>query len=26
MEYPMLTLDGGVYPSHQGLIAHEVGH
>lgn len=26
MEYPMLTLDGGYYPSHQGLIAHEVGH
>jgi len=26
MEYPMLTLDGGMYPSHQGLIAHEVGH
>lgn len=26
MEYPMLTLDGGMYPSHMGLIAHEVGH
>ena len=26
MEYPMLTLDGGTYPSHQGLLAHEVGH
>ncbi|MBS3915856.1 MAG: M1 family metallopeptidase [Bacteroidetes bacterium] len=26
MEYPMLTLDGGEYPGHQGLIAHEVGH
>jgi aminopeptidase N len=26
MEYPMLTLDGGTYPQHQGLIAHEVGH
>ncbi len=26
MEYPMITLDGGVYPSHRGLIAHEVGH
>lgn len=26
MEYPMITLDGGVYPSHQGLLAHEVGH
>ncbi len=26
MEYPMLTLDGGHWPSHQGLIAHEVGH
>lgn len=26
MEYPMLTLDGGQYPNHQGLIAHEVGH
>ncbi|MFZ9756012.1 MAG: M1 family aminopeptidase, partial [Bacteroidia bacterium] len=25
-EYPMLTLDGGHWPSHQGLIAHEVGH
>jgi len=26
MEYPMITLDGGYYPSHQSLIAHEVGH
>ncbi|TAH26179.1 MAG: M1 family peptidase [Cytophagales bacterium] len=26
MEYPMLTLDGGTYPQHQGLLAHEVGH
>lgn len=26
MEYPMLTLDGGTYPGHRGLIAHEVGH
>ncbi|TAF73346.1 MAG: M1 family peptidase [Bacteroidetes bacterium] len=26
MEYPMLTLDGGAYPQHQGLLAHEVGH
>ncbi|MBL7810609.1 MAG: M1 family metallopeptidase [Bacteroidetes bacterium] len=26
MEYPMLTLDGGYFPSHRGLIAHEVGH
>jgi len=26
MEYPMITLDGGTYPSHQGLLAHEVGH
>lgn len=26
MEYPMITLDGGTYPSHQSLIAHEVGH
>ena len=26
MEYPMLTLDGGYYPSHQGLLAHEIGH
>ncbi|TAG54549.1 MAG: M1 family peptidase [Cytophagales bacterium] len=26
MEYPMLTLDGGSYPQHQGLLAHEVGH
>lgn len=26
MEYPMITLDGGLYPGHQGLIAHEVGH
>ena len=26
MEYPMLTLDNGTYPQHQGLVAHEVGH
>ncbi|MDX2001680.1 MAG: M1 family metallopeptidase [Chitinophagales bacterium] len=26
MEYPMLTLCGGSYPSNKGLIAHEVGH
>ena len=26
MEYSMLTLDGGTYPGHQGLLAHEVGH
>lgn len=26
MEYPMLTLDGGTYPQHQYLLAHEVAH
>ncbi len=26
MEYPMLTLDGGLDPSYRGLLAHEVGH
>jgi aminopeptidase N len=26
MEYPMITLDRGVYPSHQSLLAHEIGH
>ncbi len=26
MEYPMLALCGGYYPSHKNLIAHEVGH
>jgi Peptidase family M1 domain len=26
MEYPMLTLDGGNFPGHKGLLAHEVGH
>ncbi len=26
MEYPMLTLCSGSYPSNKGLIAHEVGH
>jgi hypothetical protein len=26
MEYPMLTLDGGLYPQHRYLLAHEVGH
>lgn len=26
MEYPMLTLNGGNWPGHQYVIAHEVGH
>jgi hypothetical protein len=26
MEYSMLTLDNGVYPQHQYLLSHEVGH
>jgi hypothetical protein len=26
MEYPMLTLDGGISPGYYGLFAHEVGH
>lgn len=26
MEYPMLTLDGGITPDYKGLLAHEVGH
>jgi aminopeptidase N len=26
MEYPMLTLDGGLSPGYYGLFAHEVGH
>jgi len=26
MEYPMLTLCGGIFPSHQELLAHEIGH
>ncbi len=26
MEYPMLTLDGGLYPGYHFVIAHEVGH
>lgn len=26
MEYPMLTLDGGNWPGHQNVIAHEIGH
>ncbi len=26
MEYSMITLDGGTFPGHKGLIAHEVGH
>ena len=26
MEYPMLTLDGGMDPSYRGLLAHEIGH
>lgn len=26
MEYPMLTLDGGLSPGYYGLLAHEVGH
>ena len=26
MEYPMLTLDGGMEPDYHSLLAHEVGH
>ena len=26
MEYPMITLDNGIYPNHQKLLAHEIGH
>ncbi|MCU0421793.1 MAG: M1 family metallopeptidase [Bacteroidia bacterium] len=26
MEYPMLTLDGGLSPNYYGLFAHEIGH
>jgi hypothetical protein len=26
MEYPMLTLDGGMDPSYRSLFSHEVGH
>lgn len=26
MEYPMLTLDGGLSPGYYGLLAHEIGH
>jgi len=26
MEYPMLTLDGGLDPDYRSLLAHEVGH
>jgi hypothetical protein len=26
MEYPMLTLNGGMWPGHRYVIAHEVGH
>ncbi len=26
MEYPMITLDGGSWPEHKYVIAHEVGH
>ena len=26
MEYPMITMDGGVSPSYDGLFAHEEGH
>lgn len=26
MEYPMLTLDGGISPTYTGLLAHEIGH
>jgi aminopeptidase N len=26
MEYPMITLNGGNWPGHQYVIAHEVGH
>jgi hypothetical protein len=26
MEYPMLTLDGGISPGYRNVIAHEIGH
>ena len=26
MEYPMLTLDGGLDPDYRSLLAHEIGH
>ncbi len=26
MEYPMLTLDGGMDPDYRGLLAHEISH
>lgn len=26
MEYPMLTLDGGIDPGYRGLLVHEIGH
>lgn len=26
MEYPMLTLDGGLDPGYRGLLAHEIAH
>lgn len=26
MEYPMLTLDGGIDPGYRGVLAHEVSH
>jgi len=26
MEYPMITMDGGVDPDNRGLLAHEIGH
>ena len=26
MEYPMITLNGGEWPGHQYVIAHEIGH
>ncbi|MCS6903965.1 MAG: M1 family metallopeptidase [Bacteroidia bacterium] len=26
MEYPMLTLDGGISPTYTSLLAHEIGH
>ncbi len=26
MEYPMITMVGGLFPNHRNVIAHEVGH
>ena len=26
MEYPMITMDGGLFPGHKSLLAHEIGH